>query len=110
MVVSRAPTVTDYCATVRSRPSRQLLMMWCVVVAAIVVASDTIALAAAQVDEGDTEIVNIRETDERLGPLVFTLVGLGCVALVATCTFWWLTRPKRMQTELEPQPVMQGDD
>lgn len=53
-------------------------------------------LVSAQVDEGETQIINIRETDGRLGPLVFTLVALGCVSLVATAIFWWLTRPRRM--------------
>lgn len=50
----------------------------------------------AQVDEGETQIINIRETDGRLGPLVFTLVALGCTVLLATAIFWWLTRPARM--------------
>lgn len=48
-----------------------------------------------QVDEGGTQVVNIRETDTRLGPLVYTLVGLGVAALVATIVFWWVTRPNR---------------
>ncbi len=51
-------------------------------------------IAAAQVDEGDIEVVNIRETDSRLGPLVFSLVGLGIGTLVVTAIFWWLTRPR----------------
>lgn len=49
----------------------------------------------AQVNEGDTQIINIRETDERLGPLVFVLIVLGVVTLVATVVFWWLTSPRR---------------
>lgn len=54
-------------------------------------------LVSVQVDEGETQIINIRETDGRLGPLVFTLVALGCLSLAATAIFWWLTRPRRMQ-------------
>lgn len=50
-----------------------------------------------QVIEGETEIVNIRETDGRLGPLIFTLVGLGIVTLIGTLSFWWLTRPKALE-------------
>ncbi len=49
-----------------------------------------------QVDEGGTQVVNIRETDTRLGPLVYTLIGLGIAALVATIVFWWVTRPQRV--------------
>ncbi len=70
-------------------------------------------LFVAQVDEGDIEIVNIRETDARLGPLVFTLVALGCVTLIATIVFWWLTRPKPSidgnQAVLTPHDRVQGD-
>lgn len=57
-------------------------------------------LSLAQVIEGETEIVNVRETDGRLGPLIFTLVGLGVVTLAGTLGFWWLTRPKRLEEEL----------
>jgi len=56
---------------------------------------------ASQVDEGETEIVNIRETDGRLGPLIATLVALGVVTLLATIFYWWLTRPART---IEPEP------
>ncbi len=49
--------------------------------------------AMAQVIEGESEIVNIRETDGRLGPLVFALVALGIVTIIGTVVFWWLTRP-----------------
>lgn len=49
-----------------------------------------------QVDQGESQIVNVRETDARLGPLVFTLVALGCASLCATVVFWWLTRPRRL--------------
>ena len=56
---------------------------------------DALVLLSAQVDEGETQIINVRETDGRLGPLVFTLVALGCLTLVATVLFWWLTRPGR---------------
>jgi len=59
----------------------------------------TLLVAATQVDEGDIEIVSIRETDSRLGPLVFSLVGLGIGTLVATAVFWWLTRPR-----IQPDP------
>ena len=55
------------------------------------------SVAHAQVSEGETEIVNVRETDERLGPLVYTLVGLGVASLVATLVFWFLTRPARAE-------------
>lgn len=64
----------------------------------------------AQVDEGETQIINIRETDGRLGPLVFTLVALGCTSLVATAIFWWLTRPRRMQQVAAPAKTALGDD
>lgn len=49
----------------------------------------------AQVNEGETQIINIRETDSRLGPLVFVLLALGAATLVATVVFWWLTSPRR---------------
>ena len=48
-------------------------------------------------DEGETTVVNLRETDGRLGPLVTTLVTLGAGTLLATMVFWWMTRPKRRQ-------------
>ncbi len=60
-----------------------------------------------QVDEGGTQVVNIRETDSRLGPLVFTLIGLGVAALVATVVFWWLTRPQRLSVAAS-SPVEPG--
>lgn len=50
---------------------------------------------ATQVDEGNVEVVNIRETDSRLGPLIAMLVALGVVTLLATVTYWWATRPAR---------------
>lgn len=56
-----------------------------------------VAVSLMQVIEGETEVVNIRETDGRLGPLIFTLVGLGIVTLIGTLGFWWLTRPKRLE-------------
>jgi hypothetical protein len=79
--------------------------------------SDSIAtisiLFVSQVDEGDVEIVNIRETDGRLGPLVFTLVALGCITLIATIVFGWLTRPKQSvdsnQEMQAPHDRVQGD-
>ena len=51
--------------------------------------------AAQDVIEGETTVVNVRETDGRLGPLVTTLVTLGAGTLLATILFWWMTRPKR---------------
>ena len=48
----------------------------------------------AQVDEGDTEIITIRDTNSELGSLVTALVVLGVVTLIATAIFWWLTRPR----------------
>ncbi len=57
----------------------------------------SLALSRTQVIEGETEIVNIRETDGRLGPLIFTLIALGVVTLLGTLSFWWLTRPKRLE-------------
>lgn len=48
----------------------------------------------AQVDEGDSEIITIRDTNSELGTLVTALIVLGIVTLVATAVFWWLTRPK----------------
>jgi hypothetical protein len=70
-------------------------------------------LLISQVDEGDIEIVNIRETDARLGPLVFTLVGLGCATLMVTIVFWWLTRPRQPvdidQGLYAPHDRVQGD-
>lgn len=65
--------------------------------------------AAAQVESGDIQVITIRETDGRLGPLVFTLVGLGCVALVSTMVFWWFTRPVRHNVVAESAPDRQGE-
>ena len=48
---------------------------------------------SAQVDEGSVEVVNLRETDGRLGPLILALVILGAVTLCATAMYWWATRP-----------------
>ena len=50
-----------------------------------------------QVVEAEGEVVNIRETDGRLGPLIFTLLALGIAALLGTVAFWWLTRPNRLK-------------
>lgn len=50
-----------------------------------------------QVTEGDSEVVNIRETNDRLGPLVFTLVALGIASILGTVAFWWVTRPNRLK-------------
>ena len=54
------------------------------------------ALALGQVIEGESEIVNIRDADGRLGPLILTLVGLGGLTIVGTVLFWWLTRPQQL--------------
>ena len=51
----------------------------------------------AQVIEGESEIVNIRETDDRLGSLILLLVLLGAAAILGTVVFWWLTRPNQQQ-------------
>jgi len=47
-----------------------------------------------EVDEGNSQVVSIRETDAALEPLIFSLVGLGVLTLVATVAFWWVTRPR----------------
>lgn len=52
----------------------------------------------SQVDEGDQEIINIRETSS-LGPLLYGLIALGILTLLGTAIFWWLTRPERTTTE-----------
>lgn len=52
-------------------------------------------VVVTQVEEGDVEVVNIRATDGRLGPLIGALVALGIVTLLATLTYWWTTRPAR---------------
>lgn len=66
-------------------------------------------MVRAQVDQGETQIINVRETDARLGPLVFTLIALGCACLVATAVFWWLTRPRRLVAATTQQGPPQGD-
>ena len=53
----------------------------------------------AQVSEGEVEIVNVRETDPTLGPLVGTLVALGVATLVLTVVYWFMTRPARSKGE-----------
>jgi len=59
----------------------------------------------AQVDEGDTSVINIRESDDRLEPLVFGLAGLGGLSLVATIIYWWFTRPGRYpDLSMDPAP------
>ncbi len=57
-----------------------------------------LATAASQVDAGDVEVVNVREADGRLGPLIIILVALGILTLVATAMYWWTTRPSRTIT------------
>ena len=49
-----------------------------------------------QVIEGETEVVNIRDADGRLGPLIFALVALGILTIIATVMFWRLTRPHQL--------------
>lgn len=61
----------------------------------------------SQVDEGDQEIINIRETSS-LGPLLYGLIGLGILTLVATVLFWWFTRPPKLA--LTPPPIPGGTD
>jgi len=51
-------------------------------------------LRFAQVIEGETEVVNIRDTNSSLGTLIFGLALLGVLAIVGTVVFGWLTRPK----------------
>ena len=53
----------------------------------------------AQVSEGEVEIVNVRETDPTLGPLVGTLVALGVATLVLTVVYWFVTLPARSKGE-----------
>ena len=53
----------------------------------------------AQVSEGEVEIINVRETDPTLGPLVGTLVALGVATLVVTVVYWFVTRPARSKGE-----------
>ena len=63
----------------------------------------TVGRIWAQVTEGDVEVLNVREVDERLGPLINGLVALGVASLVLTMLYWWFTRPRR--------PVeIEGDD
>ncbi len=80
MVVPRTPTLSRYCLGV-FLGFELLSLLW------------TAALPIAQVIEGESEVVNIREADSRLGPLIFMLVALGAVTIFATVIFWWLTRP-----------------
>jgi len=48
-----------------------------------------------EVDEGSTNIINLRETDPLLDSLILVLIGLGGLTVVATALFWWATRPQR---------------
>lgn len=80
-----------------SRTSTLSRYRWLMPMAAsqqIVSALGALGSFVAQIEEGESQVVNIRETDDRLGPLVFGLVGLGAATLVATIIFWWLTRPR----------------
>lgn len=64
------------------------------------------AMMVFQVDEGDQQIINIRETSA-LGPLLYGLIALGLLTLVATTIFWWLTRPSK---QLDQPPMPGGTD
>lgn len=54
-----------------------------------------VAVIRGQVVDGESEVVSIRETDGRLGPLIFALIALGVITIVGTVYFWWMTRPNR---------------
>ncbi len=54
-----------------------------------------VVFVLAQVIEGEREVVNIRDTNDRLGPLIFGLIVLGVVTLIGTLIFWFLTRPRK---------------
>jgi len=58
----------------------------------------------AQVTDGQIEVVNVRETDGRLAPLVVTLTALGVITLAATVAFWWATRPRTISTRTRSTP------
>ncbi len=93
MVVPNAPRLTRYCQGVSPGlqhlrypfPSVQVRL------------SGPLIPLLGQVVEAEGEVVNIRETDGRLGPLIFTLLALGIAALLGTVAFWWLTRPNRLK-------------
>jgi hypothetical protein len=95
--------VNRYCRCVTSiatiRSARRLVVFAVIASTGVL---GTLGSVAAQVDEGETQIINIRETDGRLGPLVYTLIGLGCASLLATIGFWWLTRPRRENLQTDP--------
>lgn len=63
----------------------------------------TVGRVLAQVTEGDVEILNVREVDERLGPLINGLIGLAVASFVLTVLYWWFTRPR-------PPLEIEGDD
>ncbi len=54
-------------------------------------------LVFAQVIEGETEIVNIRETNSSLSALIFALILLGVLSILGTVVFGWFTRPKGIE-------------
>lgn len=70
----------------------------------VIDAGFAITMLLAQVTEGQVEVVNVRETDGRLGPLVVTLTTLGVIALAATAAFWWATRPRHTPTRTRSTP------
>lgn len=51
----------------------------------------------AQVIEGETSVVNVRDTDSSLSTLIYALVVLGLIAVVGTVVFGWFTRPRSME-------------
>ncbi len=63
----------------------------------------TVGWVLAQVTEGDVEVLNVREVDERLGPLINGLFALAAVSFVLTVLYWWFTRPR-------PPLEIEGDD
>jgi hypothetical protein len=113
VVVSGTSTVTGYCQNVFisaapgqviSAVREHLMSVW-----VGVLPSGAPPVLFVQLDEGETQVVNIRETDGRLGPLVFTLVALGCTSLVATIGFWWLTRVPRQVSDEAEQAQIEGE-
>ena len=72
-----------------------------------------ITVLAAQVEGdvsgGSNEVVAIRDTDGRLGPLVTTLLFLGAIALVMTILYWIATRPK-YQLAHDAEPASEFDE
>lgn len=74
-----------------------------------IIEADHLFTAASQVEVGESQVINIRETDGRLGPLVFALVAMGVATLVATGLYWWATRPSRAVENVSSQPGVVND-